>query len=333
MRLLEYFTNYLHTRKQLDGYFFIFDARLRSGVIDLVGPKRSVVLPAGEKSRKDFYHRLPASCESIFCFGSVPPPVDIKHIPVTILQHNPFFFESPGYKLPVKVLYLAKRYYIRWKTRSYYHWIVQTPRMKQILLNVLNAPEKQVAVKPFFELGIFKGTGRETQQLVFAYPADGVPQKNHFFLLRAWEQLFTHHNINYELHLTIPQKYKDLVMAIERLQRMGVRVINHGFVSREQVRDIYSKSGYLIFPSLSESFGLPLVEAASCGLSVIGSNLPFLFQVVQPSATFDPRNTAELIGVIKKLNSGETLPQTKVLVQDNLDDVVARIQPNDKTHD
>jgi glycosyltransferase involved in cell wall biosynthesis len=47
-------------------------------------------------------------------------------------------------------------------------------------------------------------------------------------------------------------------------------------------------SSAMIFPSLSESFGLPMLEAQANGISVIASELDFVRDVCLPSETFDP---------------------------------------------
>jgi len=41
-----------------------------------------------------------------------------------------------------------------------------------------------------------------------------------------------------------------------------------GIRPHEELPSLYKKSGALIFPSLTESFGLPLIEAASLGVPV-----------------------------------------------------------------
>jgi glycosyltransferase involved in cell wall biosynthesis len=58
----------------------------------------------------------------------------------------------------------------------------------------------------------------------------------------------------------------------DRLMAMGAgrrhRVVWHGLVPDRELRDLYSRCRFLLFPSLKEGFGLPLVEAMSHGLVV-----------------------------------------------------------------
>lgn len=45
-------------------------------------------------------------------------------------------------------------------------------------------------------------------------------------------------------------------------------------VSHEELRALYARATALVFPSLQEGFGWPLIEAQACGCPVFTSNLP-----------------------------------------------------------
>src|SRR5687767_2245914 len=91
-RLLEYFISHAHEKKEIDQYYFILDSRLKSEWLQYVPANQSMIIKAGESSRKKIYANLPEGIHAIFCFANVPPPVRVKNIHVSILQHNPFFF-------------------------------------------------------------------------------------------------------------------------------------------------------------------------------------------------------------------------------------------------
>lgn len=61
----------------------------------------------------------------------------------------------------------------------------------------------------------------------------------------------------------------------------------------------------LVFPSLSEGFGIPIVEGALFGLPVICSDLPVFHEVTAGLAThFDPRSPADLVRRLDEFMSG-----------------------------
>lgn len=57
------------------------------------------------------------------------------------------------------------------------------------------------------------------------------------------------------------------------------RVRRLGFVPDEELPTLYSAAELLVFPSLSEGFGLPLLESISCGTPVVASDLPALREI------------------------------------------------------
>jgi len=62
------------------------------------------------------------------------------------------------------------------------------------------------------------------------------------------------------------------------------RVVFTGKVSEEQLSALYSSAGALIFPSLREGFGWPLIEAQACGCPVVTTDLAPMNQVAGPTA-------------------------------------------------
>ncbi len=62
-----------------------------------------------------------------------------------------------------------------------------------------------------------------------------------------------------------------------------------GYISREELRILYSFSACFVFPSIYEGFGMPILEAMACGAPVICSNSSSLPEVAGNAAiTLDP---------------------------------------------
>jgi len=62
-----------------------------------------------------------------------------------------------------------------------------------------------------------------------------------------------------------------------------------GFVPDDDLVSLYNLTDLFVFPSLQEGFGLPVLEAMSCGVPVIGSNNSSIPEVLgRADAMFDP---------------------------------------------
>jgi alpha-1,3-rhamnosyl/mannosyltransferase len=72
-----------------------------------------------------------------------------------------------------------------------------------------------------------------------------------------------------------------------------------GYLPDAEVVELMNGAAALVFPSLWEGFGLPAVEAMSCGLPVLASNRGSLPEVVGDAGLFfDPEDPADLAGCL-----------------------------------
>jgi glycosyltransferase involved in cell wall biosynthesis len=74
--------------------------------------------------------------------------------------------------------------------------------------------------------------------------------------------------------------------VFELTRRLGIEknVIFPGFVPAALLPALYAKAACFIFPSLYEGFGLPALEAASCGTPVVTSNVTSLPEIMGDAA-------------------------------------------------
>jgi glycosyltransferase involved in cell wall biosynthesis len=78
----------------------------------------------------------------------------------------------------------------------------------------------------------------------------------------------------------------------------GVKVLGH--VTKEDLAGLYSGSEGLIYPSLYEGFGLPILEAFSCGVPVVTSNRGAMKEIAEDAAVFvDPESIDEIKSAIE----------------------------------
>lgn len=79
-----------------------------------------------------------------------------------------------------------------------------------------------------------------------------------------------------------------------------------GFVSDEELKWLYQNAEAYVFPSLSEGFGLPSLEAMVHGCPVVSSNATCLPEVNGDAAEyFDPLNIEEMASAINKVLGSE----------------------------
>jgi glycosyltransferase involved in cell wall biosynthesis len=321
--LLGYFLEKLIEQRK--DFFILFDKRFTSSFLNQLSPNQYQLVTASEGNRKQVYQSISNRATTIFCFANVPPPIHIQKIPVFIYFHNVLllshFFEDNIYSIGRKFILQAKRSYIHWKNQPTYHWIVQSERVKQEISNRLSVNKNQVHVLPFFrEEFLVQHYPHHINK--FIYVADGVPQKNHAVLLQAWEYLQDRYQLTPELHLTIPARFTELIASIQQLQHKGMKIINHGVLDKAELNLLYQECGYLIFPSLRESFGLPLIEAVQAGCGVLAADLPYVYDVIRPSAVFNPTDAQSIAETVAKITSSTVLFPANILIENKVQEIV-----------
>ncbi|AFW95204.1 glycosyl transferase group 1 [Anabaena sp. 90] len=145
----------------------------------------------------------------------------------------------------------------------------------------------------------------------FLYVGRQDPYKNLQRLITAFSAL--PHRNDYELWLAGPydQRYSPLLEI--QTQELGishlVKFLN--YVSYDELPIIINQAIALVFPSLWEGFGLPVLEAMACGTPVITSNVSSLPEVAGDAAILiNPYNIEEITAAMKIIiNDSETRKQ------------------------
>jgi glycosyltransferase involved in cell wall biosynthesis len=75
-----------------------------------------------------------------------------------------------------------------------------------------------------------------------------------------------------------------------------------GYVPNRELPSIYSQAEVFLYPSLRESFGIPILEAMACGVPVITSNTSSMPEVAGDAAVFvDPFDPSNIAAGIRNL--------------------------------
>ena len=126
------------------------------------------------------------------------------------------------------------------------------------------------------------------------FPAATWPHKNHRRLLAALRILVDRYRFDGQLVLTgISMKAHDEILGeIGRLD-LGEQVKILGYLPYSELPYLYNLARLLVFPSLFEGFGLPLVEAMACGCPVVCSDVTAIPEVVGPAGLLFNPNAEE----------------------------------------
>jgi glycosyltransferase involved in cell wall biosynthesis len=154
-------------------------------------------------------------------------------------------------------------------------------------LNLQYSPAPEDAV-----LCLRKGLGLAPGEPYLFHIGGDLWYKNRFGVIRIFHQLIaklrTAGVANPRLIMAgtaLWPEMRDYITA-HNLQSNVIEIVNP---SNENLRTLYSGAAALLFPSLYEGFGWPLIEAQSCGCPVITSNRPPMNEVAGDAALYiDP---------------------------------------------
>lgn len=144
------------------------------------------------------------------------------------------------------------------------------------------------------------------------YPAQTWPHKNHIRLFEAIALIRDGHGIDIDIVCSGTQNAH--FAEIERtVRRLGLqdRIRFLGFVEPIEIQSLYRLARCMVFPSLFEGWGLPVVEAFSVGLPVACSSVTSLPAMVGDAALlFDPRDVDAMAEAIVAVWQDEGLRAT-----------------------
>jgi len=255
-------------------------------------------------------------------FGCVCVPVrpytlaEQHYIPQVLRGIRPDVFHCPTFAAPAwapcpmvmtiyDMIHLLFGKVYRLRHRLYYHWVVrQAARRsarvltlsecsKRDIVSRLGVPPEKVEVHPGWVSRQFVGvpTDEAAARLRMQFGITGPfllglvthrPHKNALGLLEAYARLRRQHGVLLPL-LVVGVRLPDLQRLTGTLSaEPGVRCL--GTVSDYDLRCLYSQTSLFWFPSQYEGFGLPVLEAMTCGAPVASSQAACLTEVCGDAA-------------------------------------------------
>ena len=181
--------------------------------------------------------------------------------------------------------------------------VVQTEWMKEAVKKRTQiSPENILVVPPVVRITAEKHFVHDSQnKMRFFYPAAYAGYKNHEVIVRAVQLLQKQEIGEFEVLFTL--------MAEELPAELrGIAGIHcEGHLPFERMQELYMNC-VLLFPSLMETFGLPLAEAGAFDAPIIAADLPYAREVLADYANavfFDPHDAAALAEIMKRHICGD----------------------------
>lgn len=136
----------------------------------------------------------------------------------------------------------------------------------------------------------------------FLYVGSAYPHKGLDDLLEAWKEVENRYpHVRLKLAGENDVFIRRLRQSAERLKLRNIDWL--GYVSDEQLADLYTHASAFVFPSKFEGFGLPPLEALAAGCPVIAARAGAVPEVLGPDGAFffEPGSQAGILAAIERL--------------------------------
>jgi glycosyltransferase involved in cell wall biosynthesis len=166
----------------------------------------------------------------------------------------------------------------------------------------LTMPQIQVCSSPAEILGVPQqqpGAGVPNGPIRILCVSTLDPRKNHHGLIKAFNMAYASVPDADLLLDLVGAPYKGasaIVRELRRAAKANRRITWHGSVSAEELRALYSRCDFSVYPSLVEGFGLPILESLWFGRPCICANFGAMAETAAGGGclTIDVREPEEL---------------------------------------
>ncbi|MEY3500347.1 MAG: hypothetical protein RL308_2016 [Bacteroidota bacterium] len=316
--MLDYLMSKLEEQK-ID-CFYLLDHRIEGDCCAIKSSNKVVFMKASLWSRYVFYKKNKNKFETIFCLANIPPNIKMNGKTITYF-HSTFYIQlSTGNSLRSRIIIAFKKFVLNRFLKNSDYWFVQTEIMKKELQSKFSVKENKIVIKPFYPPTLNRTAGFKKIPFTYLYVSLGTVHKNHIRLIDAFCQFYDRHGKG-ELLLTLGADWPKLVNLTDEKVKLGYPIKNLGYIKREELLHYYQTSEFLIFPSLTESFGLGLVEGIENECKVIAANLPYTFAVCKPSIVFNPYSVESIVsGLEQTLKTN--IEKSETVIIDTVDEII-----------
>jgi hypothetical protein len=244
----------------------------------------------------------------------VTPNVRAKYLYTYMHNPSPFFKKRKELKLNWRfnlfVIFYKYLYCLNVKKTT--ACIVQQNWFRDKIADLCRLPkEKIIVAKPEYEekiSSLYDGKFKKGQFFFNSYPRDF---KNFETICKASEILNKDKEItnDWNIYLTIDGTENDYSHNVVEKYKYNKHIHFLGLLSRNECEGYYRSSECLIFPSLLETWGLPISEYKIYGKKMILADLPYAYEsasVAEHVAFFDPMNEKQLAGIMKSVINNQS---------------------------
>jgi len=233
---------------------------------------------------------------SIGRFNQTTPVSVILYDLIPLLNPDHYLYPNPRYKQ----YYLRKVEYLKQATL---HLAISDFSRQEALDTLGLAEDKTITIStgldPYFQPQTIDEEAARNLRAKFGisrpfvlYTGATDERKNLLRLIEAYASLPKQLRRNYQLVLGggMPIEHREKILAVARGAKLkDNELIITGYISDEELIQLYALCELYVFPSWHEGFGLPALEAMACGAPVIGANTSSLPEVIGlDEALFDP---------------------------------------------
>jgi len=230
--------------------------------------------------------------KSQLLFSPLPEAPLYSNCRFVVMSHDLIPLRFPKHFSPLTPYH---RYYIPQVLNQAQHIICNSYATAKDIIEFYQIPSSKITPVPLaYDRNHFRFLNLPTCNY-FLYVGRQDPYKNLHRLIAAFAAL--PNSGDYELWLAGPTDPRYTPVLQAQVEELGIinQVKFLNYIPYSELPKIINQAIALVFPSLWEGFGLPVLEAMACGTPVITSNLSSLPEVTGDAAILiNPYNTREI---------------------------------------
>lgn len=141
----------------------------------------------------------------------------------------------------------------------------------------------------------------------FFFLGNTDPKKNTERTLIAYSKYLEKSDVKRQLLMAdLDKQFLNDILSRNNIEHIRKKIVIPGYIINSDLPNIYNNAFAFLYPSLRESFGIPLLEAMACGTPVITSNTSSMPEIGGPHAILiNPEDPDEIAEIMLKLENDD----------------------------